>query len=110
MKDKPSFTPIPDAYFEIIGLLRLEEGEFTHCAFCGCRIKYPILGRRNDGTLWRVSRYCIQKVDLELTGKEKTFVLVKEGDTFKYKEVEEEQPKVEEEEEEYFSLDDVFED
>ena len=106
-KEPTSPYRICDWKFEIVGLLWLPKGEFTHCAFCGCRIKYPVLLKRNDGTLWRVSRYCIGKVGLELPSKIPTAIRTK--DRLKYKEVEE-QPKVEEGEEDYFSLDECFED
>ena len=109
-RGEPTFAEIIyDATFEVVGLLRLKEGEFAHCCFCGNRMKYPVLLRRlTDRSTWKVGKICIGRVGLELTGKEKTVVSV-EG-TQRYKEVEEEQPKVEEDEEDYFSLDDVFED
>lgn len=104
----PSFAEvIYDADFEIAGLVRLKEGEFAHCVFCGGRMKYPVLLRRlTDNTLWRVGKTCIGRVGLDdkLTGKEKTVVRVERS--LRYREVEE-QPK-DEEDEDYCSLDEFF--
>jgi len=77
-----------DARFEVVGVGKMPEGEFFWCSFCGNRAKHFILVKKlTDNTTWKVGKFCVGRVGLELTGKEKT-VIVKR-DTKKYKRVEE---------------------
>jgi len=98
---EPNFAEIiHDAKFEILGVGDMPEGEYFWCSFCGNRAKHFVLVRRaSDNSTWKVGKFCVDKVGLELTGKESAVIVKRPG-----------QPKVEEEEEEYCSLDEFFED
>lgn len=107
---KPTFEEVAfDATFKIVGVEVLQQEEkYAWCSFCGGRLRHPVLLERNDGKAFRVGKTCIGRVGLELTGSEKTVVKRKRPKVAEPKPRVEE-PKVEEGED-YFSLDDVFED
>ena len=57
-----------DHKFEIVGIGDTPEGTYTHCAFCGLRIKHIVyLKRLTDATFWKVGHTCVGKVGLEVT-------------------------------------------
>ena len=107
---RPTYEEVTyDKTFRIVGVEVLQQEEkYAWCSFCGGRLRHPVLLERNDGKAFRVGKTCIGRVGLELTGSEKTVVKRKRPKEAKPKPRVEE-PKVEEGED-YFSLDDVFED
>jgi len=107
-KDKRDFAEIiHDARFEVVGVGDMPEGEYFWCTFCGNRaIHFVLLKRLTDNTTWKVGKACIGRVGLTLPKSVKRVVIKR--DTKKYKKVED-QPKAEEDEDEY-NLDDIFED
>lgn len=115
-KDKPGFAEIiHDARFEILGVGTMPEGEYFWCAFCGNRAKrFVLLKRLTDNTTWKVGKACICRVGLTLPKSVKRVVIKREAEVTPpkvvNKKVQPEGKKAEEGEEDYFSLDDVFED
>jgi len=110
MKDKPNFAEtLHDAKFEILGVGTMPEGEYFWCSFCGNRAKRFVLVKKlTDNTTWKVGKWCVGRVGLEVPKSVKKVVIKREKTVYRKGE----QPEIEEEEEEeeYFSLDDVFED
>lgn len=57
-----------DYTFEIVGIGDTPEGTYTHCAFCGVRIKHLVyLKRLPDKTFWKVGHSCVNRVGLYVT-------------------------------------------
>lgn len=107
-RKEPTFADkLHDARFEIVGVGTMPKGEYFWCSFCGNRAKHFVLLRRTtDDTTWKVGKWCVGKVGLEVPKKAKRVIIKREKTVYRKGE----QAKDEEDEEDYFSLDEFFED